>query len=46
MLSSTGHLKVIDFGTAEISKCTLVSNSFKDKIEKMKEKAKAEEENV
>jgi len=29
MLSDTGHLKVIDFGTAEISKCTLISNSFK-----------------
>lgn len=32
MLSDTGHLKVIDFGTAEISKCTLVSNSFKERI--------------
>jgi serine/threonine protein kinase len=29
MLDSQGHLKLIDFGTADITNCTLLSNEFK-----------------
>ena len=29
MLSKKGHLKLIDFGTAEISRCKIVDEAFK-----------------
>lgn len=36
MLSKDGHLKLIDFGTAEITRCTLLDPKFKEDIEKQK----------
>ena len=36
MLSKNGHLKLIDFGTAEITKCNIVSDKFKEDIAKQK----------
>jgi len=36
MLSKDGHLKLIDFGTAEITRCTIVDEKFKKDIEKQK----------
>lgn len=36
MLSKDGHIKLIDFGTAEISRCTILDEKFKDDIEKQK----------
>ena len=36
MLSKDGHLKLIDFGTAEITRCTILDQKFKDDIEKQK----------
>ena len=35
-MSKSGHLKLIDFGTAEFSKSDLVLQGFKDKIEEQK----------
>lgn len=32
MLSKDGHLKLIDFGTAEITRCTIVDEKFKEDI--------------
>ena len=32
-------MKVIDFGTAEITKCTIVDQKFKDDIAKQKQQA-------
>jgi hypothetical protein len=29
MLSKNGHIKIIDFGTAEISNCKIISDKFK-----------------
>ena len=29
---SNGHLKLIDFGTASLDKCSLVSDVFKDRL--------------
>lgn len=48
MLSKNGHIKLIDFGTAEISKCRLISQEFRDKIESQKKNIKKspEEEKV
>lgn len=43
MLSKTGHLKLIDFGTAEITRCTIVDKEFKDNIEKSKKDNKQNE---
>jgi alpha-D-ribose 1-methylphosphonate 5-phosphate C-P lyase len=40
LLSKERHLKVIDFGTADITNSDLVSESFKDKISHMKPKKK------
>lgn len=39
MLSKRGHLKLIDFGTAEISNCKLLKPEFKEHIIKLKQKA-------
>ena len=36
LISESGHLKLIDYGTSEISKCCLVDKKFKDDIEKEK----------
>lgn len=54
MLDRKGHLKLIDFGTAEITNCTLLTPQFKEHILKLKKKAdegevvkeKVEEEEV
>lgn len=39
MLDHSGHLKLIDFGTAEITQCTLLKPEFKEHITKLKKKA-------
>ena len=39
MLNKHGHLKLIDFGTAEISECSIVKNQFKENIIKLKKKS-------
>lgn len=44
MLSKTGHIKLIDFGTAEISKCKVISQDFRDKIEGQKKVKKTYDE--
>lgn len=36
MLTSEGHIKLIDFGTADITNCTLISDNFKEKLAKLK----------
>lgn len=36
MLSKNGHLKLIDFGTAEFSSSKIVSQDFKERINKQK----------
>lgn len=36
MLSKERHLKLIDFGTAEITKCNIVNEKFKEDIENQK----------
>ena len=38
LLSKHGHIKIIDFGTAEISDCLLLSEEFKERVLKMKKK--------
>lgn len=38
MVSRDGHLKLVDFGTADITNTNIVSESFKKRIEEMKEK--------
>jgi hypothetical protein len=38
MLDSQGNLKLIDFGTAEITNCNIISQQFKDKINELKNK--------
>jgi serine/threonine protein kinase len=43
MLSKRGHLKLIDFGTAEISNCTILKPEFKEHIIKLKQKADQKE---
>ena len=43
MLSKEGHLKLIDFGTAEITKCTLINEKFKEDIAKQKKSSNNEE---
>lgn len=42
MLSKDGHIKLIDFGTAEISRCTIIDEKFKEDIEKQKKKSVAQ----
>jgi hypothetical protein len=39
MLDKRGHLKLIDFGTAEITNCKLLSQQFKEHILKLKQKS-------
>lgn len=39
MLDKRGHLKLIDFGTAEITECSIVKPEFKEHIIKLKKKA-------
>lgn len=39
MLDRKGHLKLIDFGTAEITNCKILSNQFKENILKLKQKS-------
>ena len=39
MLDKRGHLKLIDFGTAEITECSIVKPEFKESIIKLKKKA-------
>ena len=39
MLDKSGHLKLIDFGTAEISECSILKPEFKEHIIKLKKKA-------
>ena len=36
MISKEGHLKLIDFGTAEFSQSKLIAQSFKERIETQK----------
>lgn len=43
MLSKEGHLKLIDFGTAEITRCTLINEKFKEDIAKQKKSSTNEE---
>lgn len=39
MLDRKGHLKLIDFGTAEITNCKLLSAEFKEHIRELKQKS-------
>ena len=39
MLDKLGHLKLIDFGTAEITKCKIISEDFKAHIHNLKQKS-------
>lgn len=39
MLDNKGHLKLIDFGTAEITNCKILSAQFKEHILKLKQKS-------
>lgn len=39
MLSKNGHIKIIDFGTAEITRCKIVDEKFKEDIAKQKKNA-------
>lgn len=39
MLDRRGHLKLIDFGTAEITNCKLLTAQFKEHILKLKKKS-------
>lgn len=39
MLSKDGHLKLIDFGTAQITRCTILDQKFKTDIENQKKAA-------
>ena len=39
MLDSKGHLKLIDFGTAEITNCKILTPQFKEHILKLKQKS-------
>ena len=39
MLDKSGHLKLIDFGTAEISECSILKPEFKEHIIKLKKKS-------
>lgn len=39
MLNKYGHLKLIDFGTAEIMDCSIVKPTFKENIIKLKKKS-------
>ena len=39
MLDKLGHLKLIDFGTAEITKCKIISEEFKAYINNLKQKS-------
>ena len=38
MVSRDGHLKLVDFGTADIANTNIVPESFKNRIEEMKQK--------
>lgn len=38
MMDKRGHLKLIDFGTAEISECTILKPGFRENIIKQKKK--------
>lgn len=44
MLSKAGHIKLIDFGTAEISRCKVISQEFRDQIESQKKAKKTYDE--
>lgn len=44
MLSSTNHLKVIDFGTAYFFKTALMNNDLLDKINKIRMHEKEEDQ--
>ena len=39
MLDKKGHLVLIDFGTAEITNCKILSEKFKEHIFKLKKKS-------
>lgn len=39
MLDKRGHLRLIDFGTAEITNCTLLKPQFKEHILTLKKKS-------
>lgn len=41
MLSKNGHIKLIDFGTAEITRCTLLDEKFKTNIAEQKKASSA-----
>ena len=41
MLSKNGHVKLIDFGTAEITRSTLLDDKFKDNIAEQKKASNA-----
>jgi len=36
MLTKEGHIKLIDFGTADVSECTILPESFKEALKAMK----------
>lgn len=38
MISRDGHLKLVDFGTADITNASILPETFKDRIEEMKRK--------
>jgi hypothetical protein len=38
MISRDGHLKLVDFGTADITNTSVLTEAFKDRIEEMKRK--------
>lgn len=38
MVSKDGHLKLVDFGTTDITNTSIVPESFKKRIEEMKQK--------
>ena len=42
MLTKHGHIKLIDFGTADFTKSDLISEEFKNKINKTKKNSTAE----
>jgi hypothetical protein len=39
MLDKKGHLRIIDFGTAEITNCKILTQQFKEHILKLKQKS-------
>lgn len=43
LMTKDGHLKLIDFGTAEISCCNILENSFKEKLEFQKSESQKTE---